>query len=260
MVAEGPMPKPPEPIVIVQGTTQEEEPVPLDEDGLPPPVLRSPDERSNEPVGQNKPTSRFVLLLLFLAFALVFGTMFYPLYSWMILDGDEFNWPAAIVLGGLVLAVFSSAVKYGKMNTFDRHTSRRNPLRRKTHNQRTETDLAETPWTGLLGPNYETGERISKSANRSDMSVPSQGTAASINAVRQILVVVYACVVFMGLFLFMPVIAYALALGEFGYGDMSGGVSLIYWLCCMGLATSPFFLAGLLSGNAGVVLEEEQGG
>lgn len=92
------------------------------------------------------------------------------------------------------------------------------------------------------------------------MSVPSQGTAASINAVRQILVVVYACVVFMGLFLFMPVIAYALALGEFGYGDMSGGVSLIYWLCCMGLATSPFLLAGLLSGNAGVVLEEEQGG
>ena len=47
MVAEGPMPKPPEPIVIVQGTTQEEEPVPLDEDGLPPPVVRSPDERSN---------------------------------------------------------------------------------------------------------------------------------------------------------------------------------------------------------------------
>ena len=47
MVAEGPVPKPPEPIVIVQGTTQEEEPVPLDEDGLPPPVLRPPDERSN---------------------------------------------------------------------------------------------------------------------------------------------------------------------------------------------------------------------
>ena len=47
MVAEGPVPKPPEPIVIVQGTTQEEEPVPLDEDGLPPPVVRSPDERSN---------------------------------------------------------------------------------------------------------------------------------------------------------------------------------------------------------------------
>ena len=158
MVAEGPMPKPPEPIVIAQGTTQEEEPVPLDEDGLPPPVLRSPDERSNEPVEQNKPTSRFVLLLLFLAFALVFGTMFYPLYSWMILDGDEFNWPAAIVLGGLVLAVFSSAVKYGKMNTFDRHTSRRNPLRGKLRNQRTETDLVETPWTGLLGPNYETDE------------------------------------------------------------------------------------------------------
>ena len=158
MVAEGPMPKPPEPIVIAQGTAQEEEPVPLDEDGLPPPVLRSPDERSNEPVEQNKPTSRFVLLLLFLAFALVFGTMFYPLYSWMILDGDEFNWPAAIVLGGLVLAVFSSAVKYGKMNTFDRHTSRRNPLRRKLRNQRTETDLVETPWTGLLGPNYETDE------------------------------------------------------------------------------------------------------
>ena len=152
------MPKPPEPIVIAQGTTQEEEPVPLDEDGLPPPVLRSPDERSNEPVGQNKPTSRFVLLLLFLAFALVFGTMFYPLYSWMILDGDEFNWPAAIVLGGLVLAVFSSAVKYGKMNTFDRHTSRRNPLRGKLRNQRTKTDLVETPWTGLLGPNYETDE------------------------------------------------------------------------------------------------------
>ena len=152
------MPKPPEPIVIAQGTTQEEEPVPLDEDGLPPPVLRSPDERSNEPVEQNKPTSRFVLLLLFLAFALVFGTMFYPLYSWMILDGDEFNWPAAIVLGGLVLAVFSSAVKYGKMNTFDRHTSRRNPLRRQLRNQRTETDLAETPWTGLMGPNYEIDE------------------------------------------------------------------------------------------------------
>ena len=158
MVAEGPMPKPPEPIVIAQSTAQEEEPVPLDEDGLPPPVLRSPDERSNEPVGQNKPTSGFVLLLLFLAFALVFGTMFYPLYSWMILDGDEFNWPAAIVLGGLVLAVFSSAVKYGKMNTFDRHTSRRNPLRRQLRNQRTETDLVETPWTGLLGPNYETDE------------------------------------------------------------------------------------------------------
>ena len=47
MVAEGPVPKPPEPIVIAQGTTQEEEPVPLDEDGLPPPVLRPPDERSN---------------------------------------------------------------------------------------------------------------------------------------------------------------------------------------------------------------------
>ena len=152
------MPKPPEPIVIVQGTAQEEEPVPLDEDGLPPPVLRSPDERSNEPVGQNKPTSRFVLLLLFLAFALVFGTMFYPLFSWMILDGDEFNWPAAIVLGGLVLAVFSSAVRYGRMNTFERHTSRRNPLRRKLRSQRTETDLAETPWTGLMGPNYEIDE------------------------------------------------------------------------------------------------------
>ena len=41
------MPKPPEPIVIVQGTTQEEEHVPLNEDGLPPPVVRSPDERSN---------------------------------------------------------------------------------------------------------------------------------------------------------------------------------------------------------------------
>ena len=253
------MPKPPEPIVIAQGTTQEEEPVPLDEDGLPPPVLRSPDEQSNEPVGQNKPTSGFVLLLLFLAFALVFGTMFYPLYSWMILDGDEFNWPAAIVLGGLVLAVFSSAVKYGKMNTFDRHTSRRNPLRRQLRNQRTETDLVETPWTGLLGPNYETGERISKSANGSDMSVPSQRTAASINAAKQILVVVYACVVAVGLYLFTPVIVYTLFLGEMGY-DVSSELSLFYCLCCMGLATSPFLLAGLLSGNAGVVLEEEQGG
>ena len=252
MVAEGPMPMPPEPIVIAQGTTQEEEPVPLDEDGLPPPVLRSPDERSNEPVGQNKPTSRFVLLLLFLAFALVFGTMFYPLYSWMILDGDEFNWPAAIVLGGLVLAVFSSAVKYGKMNTFDRHTSRRNPLRGKLRNQRTETDLVETPWTGLLGPNYETDEGDTTLVEGSIGTAVPKRAETSRKPPREN----HAGFTLLFLFLTVGPLVFAAGLEYTAYFILSGGLFFmgselmcISPVCCITAVLIPTIILSLMEGG-----------
>ena len=252
------MPKPPESIVIAQGTTQEEEPVPLDEDGLPPPVLRPPDERSNEPVEQNKPTSRFVLLLLFLAFALVFGTMFYPLFSWMILDGDEFNWPAAIVLGGLVLAFFSSAVRYGKMNTFDRHTSRRNPLRRKLRSQRTETDLAETPWTGLMGPNYETDE------GDTTLVEGSIGTAVAKRAETSRKPLLRGDVGFTLLFLFFTVgpLVFAQYTTYFMEGTgmffMGSELMCISPVCCITAVLIPtIILSSMEGGNPAITVQKE---